>query len=57
MQTIKNINNTIATNPAVIVYFPAPTCHVCDMLKPKLMQAIYCAYKLQYAVCGWKLFS
>ncbi|WP_331773994.1 thioredoxin family protein [Sulfurospirillum sp. 1612] len=40
MQTIENINNTIATNPAVMVYFSAPTCNVCHVLKPKLVQAL-----------------
>ena len=40
MQTIENINNAIKTNKAVMVYFSAPSCHVCYALKPKLLKAI-----------------
>ena len=40
MQTIQNIENTIKNNPAVMVYFSAPTCNVCYALKPKLLEAI-----------------
>ena len=40
MQTIETINNTIRENPAVMLYFSAPTCNVCHALKPKLFDAI-----------------
>ncbi|MCD6173792.1 MAG: thioredoxin family protein [Sulfurimonas sp.] len=40
MQTIQNINNTIKENLAVMVYFSAPTCNVCHVLKPKLLEAL-----------------
>ncbi len=40
MQTLENINNTIEQNPAVMIYFSAPTCNVCHALKPKLVQAL-----------------
>ncbi|SFV74649.1 thioredoxin-like [hydrothermal vent metagenome] len=40
MQTIENIEKTIKENPAVMVYFSAPTCNVCHALKPKLLQAL-----------------
>ena len=40
MQTIENINQTIKENPAVMLYFSAPTCNVCHALKPKLLEAI-----------------
>ena len=40
MQTIKNINNTIKDNMAVMVYFSAPMCNVCHALKPKLLEAL-----------------
>ena len=40
MQTIKNIENTIKENLAVMVYFSAPTCNVCHALKPKLIDAL-----------------
>lgn len=40
MQTIKNINNTIKDNIAVMVYFSAPTCNVCHALKPKLLESL-----------------
>ena len=39
-QSIKNINNTINSNLAVMVYFSAPTCNVCHALKPKLLEAL-----------------
>ena len=40
MQTIENIEKTIKENLAVMVYFSAPTCNVCHVLKPKLLEAI-----------------
>ncbi|MDD2356757.1 MAG: thioredoxin family protein [Thiovulaceae bacterium] len=40
MQNIESINQTIKENPAVILYFSAPTCNVCHALKPKLLEAL-----------------
>ncbi|MCP3850025.1 MAG: thioredoxin family protein [Gammaproteobacteria bacterium] len=40
MQTIENIENTIKENLAVMVYFSAPGCNVCKVLKPKLLEAL-----------------
>jgi len=40
MQTIEQINQLIKENPAVMVYFSAPTCGVCHALKPKLLAAL-----------------
>ena len=40
MQTIESINQIIKENPAVMLYFSAPTCNVCHALKPKLLEAI-----------------
>ena len=40
MQTIQTIENTIKESLAVMVYFSAPTCHVCHALKPKLIDAL-----------------
>ncbi|MBU0631076.1 thioredoxin family protein [bacterium] len=40
MQNIESINNIIKENPAVMLYFSAPTCNVCHALKPKLLAAI-----------------
>jgi thioredoxin-like negative regulator of GroEL len=40
MNTIETIKETIAQNPAVMLYFSAPTCNVCHALKPKLFSAI-----------------
>ena len=40
MQTIEVINKSIKENPAVMLYFSAPTCNVCHALKPKLLEAI-----------------
>jgi thioredoxin-like negative regulator of GroEL len=40
MQTIENIDKIIKENPAVMIYFSAPTCNVCHALKPKLFEAM-----------------
>lgn len=40
MQTIEDIEQKINENLAVMVYFSAPTCNVCHVLKPKLLEAI-----------------
>jgi thioredoxin-like negative regulator of GroEL len=40
MQTIENIDKIIKENPAVMIYFSAPTCNVCHALKPKLFEAV-----------------
>jgi len=40
MQTVQKIENTIKENLAVMVYFSAPTCSVCHVLKPKLLEAL-----------------
>jgi len=40
MNRIDEIETTIKENPAVMLYFSAPTCNVCHALKPKLLEAI-----------------
>lgn len=40
MQTLTDIETTLAEQPAVMLYFSAPTCNVCHALKPKLAEAI-----------------
>ncbi len=40
MQNIESIDKIIKENPAVMLYFSAPTCNVCHALKPKLLEAI-----------------
>lgn len=40
MQNLESINQTIKDNPAVMLYFSAPTCNVCHALKPKLLEAL-----------------
>jgi thioredoxin-like negative regulator of GroEL len=40
MQTIENIDKIIKENPAVMIYFSAPSCNVCHALKPKLFEAM-----------------
>jgi thioredoxin-like negative regulator of GroEL len=40
MNTLESIQTTIKNNPAVMLYFSAPTCNVCHALKPKLLEAI-----------------
>jgi thioredoxin-like negative regulator of GroEL len=45
MQTLENIQNTIKENLAVMVYFSAPSCSVCHVLKPKLIDALEANFK------------
>ena len=40
MQTIEIIDNTVKNSSAVMLYFSAPTCGVCKVLKPKLFEAL-----------------
>ncbi|HHH72200.1 MAG TPA: thioredoxin [Sulfuricurvum sp.] len=39
MQTFNDIEKSIQSRPAVMLYFSAPTCNVCHALKPKLLEA------------------
>ena len=45
MQNIEEIEQTVKENPAVMLYFSAPTCNVCHALKPKLLGAIETNFK------------
>jgi thioredoxin 1 len=40
MNTLESIEQTIQTHPAVMLYFSAPACSVCHVLKPKLFEAL-----------------
>ncbi|MDP3301831.1 MAG: thioredoxin family protein [Sulfuricurvum sp.] len=40
MQKLEKIQNTLQANDAVMLYFSAPSCGVCHVLKPKLSDAI-----------------
>lgn len=40
MQTIDEIQTIIEENLAVMLYFSGPTCSVCHVLKPKLLEAV-----------------
>jgi thioredoxin-like negative regulator of GroEL len=40
MQATEDIKKIIEENPAIMLYFSAPTCNVCHALKPKLLEAI-----------------
>ena len=37
---LETIKEQIRTNPAVALYFSAPTCNVCHALKPKLFSVL-----------------
>ncbi len=37
---LEEIKRTISQNPAVALYFSAPTCNVCHALRPKLFAAL-----------------
>jgi thioredoxin-like negative regulator of GroEL len=45
MNTIETIQSTLTNEPAVMIYFSAPTCNVCHALKPKLLDAIETNFK------------
>ncbi len=45
MNRIDEIEKTVKENPAVMLYFSAPTCNVCHALKPKLLEAIETNFK------------
>ena len=45
MQKLEEINEVIKENLAVMLYFWSPTCNVCHVLKPKLVQAIESNFK------------
>jgi len=38
--TLQNLQETLESAPAVILYFSAPHCSVCHVLKPKLFEAV-----------------
>lgn len=40
MHTSQQVKEFVATNPATLIYFSAPSCNVCHALKPKLLGAI-----------------
>lgn len=44
MQTIETIQQAINESPAVMLYFSAPSCSVCHVLKPKLLEAVQSAF-------------
>lgn len=44
MQTIESIQQAISENLAVMLYFSAPSCSVCHVLKPKLFAAVQSAF-------------
>ncbi|MDD2566514.1 MAG: thioredoxin family protein [Thiovulaceae bacterium] len=46
MQTLETIENTIQRETAVMVFFSSPTCSVCHVLKPKLIEAVQKEFKL-----------
>jgi thioredoxin 1 len=40
MHTLETIESALRSEPAVALYFSAPSCNVCHALKPKLFGAI-----------------
>ena len=40
MNTLETIEQTIKEHPAVMLYFSAPDCGVCHVLRPKLFEAV-----------------
>jgi len=40
MSTCNAITQTVETESAVMLYFSAPSCHVCHALRPKLFHAV-----------------
>lgn len=40
VSSLASIRDTIASHPAVVLYFTSPSCSVCHALKPKLLDAM-----------------
>lgn len=40
IQSLKELNQVIASTPAVLLYFSTPECKVCKVLKPKVKQLL-----------------
>ena len=40
MSLLQSIQSSLQNNPAIMLYFSAPTCNVCHALKPKLVDAL-----------------
>lgn len=51
MQTLEEIQSVIANEPAVLLYFSAPTCNVCYALKPKLFAAVKEQFEKMEIIC------
>jgi len=45
MNTLESIQTSLENEPAVMLYFSAPTCNVCHALKPKLTEAIHANFE------------
>jgi len=44
LDTLESLHTILREEPAVILYFSSPSCSVCQVLRPKLMQAIEATY-------------
>lgn len=40
LSDLKELNNVLKDNLAVVLYFSSPSCNVCHVLRPKLMEAL-----------------
>jgi len=40
IQSSQELESELTNNTAAIVYFSSPTCNVCQVLRPKIMQAM-----------------
>lgn len=41
---LKELHDKLKTEPALVLYFSSPSCSVCHVLRPKLMEALEKAY-------------
>ncbi len=54
IETENQLNDLIQSNPGVLVYFSAPACNVCKVLKPKIEEMCVADYPdlpLAYVDC------
>ena len=40
LKDINELNSKLQTEPALVLYFSSPSCSVCHVLRPKLMEAL-----------------
>ena len=45
VSSLEELENTLKENLACLVYFSSPTCNVCQVLRPKIMETVEASFK------------